>query len=193
LDDQSCIRALAAGGWRAEQAAAVLYQRYAPAFLGWLQAGSRSFRAQDAEEIVQEAFLNIVRKAREGIEVGRPESYLWQTLRNTMVDFLRRSARIPATVPESAEGHGPGWYDTTPDGADPLAELANDCVAEVWEWFERAHSEWGLVLSLQHFYGVSLSAISQAIDRSYEATRQVASTARRAFLDRVFEKCGSAS
>ena len=58
--------------------------------------------------------------------------------------------------------------------------------------FEKTHAEWGLVLSLQHFYGISLTAISQAIDRSYEATRQVASNAKRAFLSRVMEKCGAA-
>lgn len=187
------MRALARGGPAAERAAAVLYRRYAPAFLGWLRAGSRCFSAADAEEIVQEAFLNIVRKARDGIKLERPESYFWQTLRNAMVDFLRRSARAPMTVPENEGTQGQGWYERMSDGSDPLAELANDCVAEVWECFEKTHAEWGLVLALQHFYGVSLDAISQAIDRSYDATRQVASSAKRAFINRVIEKCGAVS
>ena len=60
MEDIDCIQAIALGGSGAERAASVLYRRYAPAFLGWLRAGSRSFSAEDAEEIVQEAFLNIV-------------------------------------------------------------------------------------------------------------------------------------
>ncbi len=189
MNDKECLLEISRSGPAAEEAARMLYQRYAKRFTGWVRSGSRSFDHHDAEDIVQDAFVNLFRNTHHALEAENTEAYIWQILRNSVVDFLRRSMRSPDTVPDCDDDGGSSIYERYAGEDDPLGMLELDCVVRVLESFERLHPELGLVVSLQHFYGLSLREISEAIGKGYDSTRQLASAAKRALIGKLVSEC----
>ena len=110
IDDLSHFAALAAGGTRAERALTALYEEYARRLLGLLR--SKGFQLEEAEEIVQEAFLKLYQVGCALSEVESPKAYLYRTVLNCSTDFLRRKKKA---APEM--GVEPAELDAVADSA----------------------------------------------------------------------------
>ncbi|MEU5692414.1 sigma-70 family RNA polymerase sigma factor [Actinosynnema sp. NPDC020468] len=69
----------------------------------------RGLARHDAEDVVSEAFV-VLYRAREAVRGARsPEAFAFKVLRDSLVDFRRKRARLPVPMAEEVEG----W--TAPD------------------------------------------------------------------------------
>ncbi len=89
MSEQELARRLASGDAAAFDA---LVELYAGKLLGYAQ---RSLSPSDAEDVVQEAFLVVVKKARTLAEHPNLGGFLFQTLRYLIIDRLRRQEKQP--------------------------------------------------------------------------------------------------
>jgi RNA polymerase sigma-70 factor (ECF subfamily) len=85
----------------------------------WALTGSR----HDAEDLVQETFLNVLKRPRvlrDDNEIG----YLLRALRNTYSSWYRRTAKRPAEV-QLTEGDAPVSNNDGPDAREIMEAIAS--------------------------------------------------------------------
>ena len=150
---------LSAVARRDRQAYATLHHRYAPILLGLLarMLGSRT----DAEDVLQEVFLQIWRKAGDFDERrGRPFHWLATLARSRALDRLSVLSSRSRLIAVRAH------YSASEDGSDPVDE------ASLAEGARHLRSALGqipasqrTVLLLAYFEGLSQSEIAARLDR----------------------------
>ena len=94
---------------------------------------------EDAEDLLQSAFLRAARHAERIAAMAAPAAYLRRVLVNEHLSQGRRSARRVRTVAEGAE-------PARPDAGDPLA--ARD---EAWRWLSTLAANQRAVLVLRYY------------------------------------------
>ncbi len=134
----------------------------------------------DAEDVVQEAWLRWSRADQDTIE--RPAAWLTTVVSRIGIDRLRavRRSRVDYVgpwLPEPiVEPLGHGGASTDPAAA---AELSDSLTTAFLVLLERLGPEERLVVLLVDVFGESFRTAAAALDRSEEATRQLAVRARR--------------
>lgn len=134
----------------------------------------------DAEDVVQEAWLRWSGADRAAIE--RPAAWLTTVVSRIGIDRLRAARRarvdyvgpwLPEPIVEPLDGQRLG--------ADPAeaAELADSLTTAFLVLLERLGPEERLVILLVDVFGESFRTAAAALDRSEDATRQLAVRARR--------------
>lgn len=173
---------LAAGGSAAERALESLYDEYARRLLGLLR--SRGFMMEEAEEILQEAFLKLYQAGPTLADVEAPKAYLYRTAINCSTDFLRRKKKAELEI-----GVEPGQLDSM---AEPPSEDDGfmDCLQGALEHFEDEAPERALAIRLAVIEGMTGQELADAIGRSYGATREFLSQTRKRFQALLQELCG---
>ena len=108
--DEDLLRRLAAGD---EESFRQFYQRHQAAIFRF--ALHMAGRADAAEEVVQEAFMTLIREAgRFDAKRGEPQAFLYGIARNHVRKLLERERRyVPFVDDESLKGNGTG---TAPGG-----------------------------------------------------------------------------
>ncbi len=138
----------------------------------------------DAEDVVQEAWLRWSRADRAGIE--RPAAWLTTVVSRIGIDHLRaaRRARVDYVGPWLPEPIVEP-IDRAPRAHDPAeaAELADSLTTAFLVLLERLGPEERLAVLLVDVFGESFRTAAAALDRSEEATRQLAVRARRKLRD----------
>ena len=100
---------------------------------------------QDAEEIVQEAFLRLYRHMRAGGNEENLRGWIYQVAHNLSVNFHKSRRRLIETTPELWEQLSQSWLDSAPgpeeqllqkerilrvhDGLSKLTQLQRDCLS----------------------------------------------------------------
>jgi len=177
-DDQRSFALIRQGGKMRDQGVTLLYRNYAAHFRKfYLYQG---LNAADADDIVQETFVNIVRHC-ESYQGDSPlAAWLWRIARNCMNDHFRRTKPRPA---ENLDDDG--WSDLERNSdtirtfdPPPANETLEDCVDRGFAEFAKKFSERARVLSLV-MEGFDTAHIAAAIQRSPGATREYISQCRK--------------
>ncbi len=181
VDDLALFAGLAAGGAQAERALASLYDEYARRLLGLLR--SKGFTMEEAEDIVQEAFLKLYRAGKSLADVETPRAYLYRTVLNCSTDFLRRKKKA-----EPEMGVEPGELDAVADSPSE-DEGFMDCLQGALGRFEAESPDRALAIRLAVIEGMTGQELADAIGRSYGAAREFLSQTRKRFQALLKELC----
>lgn len=161
-----------------DQGVAALYRKYAPHFRKfYLYQGMNT---ADAEDIVQEVFIKIVRHGDSFSGESPFEAWLWSIVRNSMNDHFRRTKVRPSVNMTDEEwdilqneSAAMRTYDPPPKG-----ETLEDCVGQAFAAFAKKFSERAHVLSMT-MEGFDTAHIAAVINRTPGATREFISQSRK--------------
>lgn len=141
---------------------------YGPRLFGYLYrlTGSR----EDAEDLLQEVFLRLVRTVGEYTHDGRFEAWLFRIAANLARDHARRSARAPRIAQLDAAGGGmpADGQDVLgrrePDAKGPDARMIlSESVDAVQKALARLSAAEREVVMLRHFSDLTFAEISDAM------------------------------
>lgn len=177
-DDQRSFNLIRQGGKLREQGVESLYRSYASHFRKfYLYQG---LNMADADDIVQETFVNIVRHCDKYQGDSPLAAWLWRIARNCMNDHFRRTKARPA---ENLDEEGWRTLEQESEAMHtfdlPQAkESLEECVEHAFAEFAKKFSERAHVLSLV-MEGFDTVHIATAIQRSPGATREYISQCRK--------------
>jgi RNA polymerase sigma-70 factor (ECF subfamily) len=161
-----------------------LYEEGLPHVYGYLLR--RSDKAT-AEDLTQEVFLDLARRARGGGAHELTVGWLMVVARSRLLDHVRarqradRKLRLAWSATDAQERDGMVDVDPTDAGLEPATERALDALPQVQR----------CVLVLHHLDGYSVGEVATAIGRSVRATESLLARARRAFRT-AFEEASDA-
>lgn len=191
MNDDECVRVIASGGAAQEAAVALLFERYYRKFLSYLTI--RRVAAQDAEDIVQDVFVNVVNSLRgSNTEVKSARAYLYRSLHNRFVDHLR------SRRPEIREAELAGNNDN--EDAAIIERIADKLGFEdedlgFLECFQRAlrrffdadrDSGTAIQMSVEGFSGEELAEV---LGRTHGAAREFLRQCRKKFQALLKDVC----
>lgn len=178
MDDQNSLSLIRQGGKMRDKGIALLYRKYAAHFRKfYLYQG---LNVADAEDTVQETFINIIRHC-DNYEGDSPlEAWLWSIARNCMIDHFRRIKSRPADTLDDD-----GWDGLEQNseamrvfGPPPAGETLEECVERGFAEFAKKFSERAHALSLM-MEGFDMNHIAANIQRTPGATREFISQSRK--------------
>ena len=183
-DDLNSLNLIRQGGMMRDQGVAELYRKYGKQFRDKFLR--QRLNVADAEDIVQETFINIVRHCDK--YNGSPlRAWLWLIANNCMNDHFRRTKARPS-LNFDAEGwemleRKPEAYGAEPDAMlkfdpQPGNESLEDCVERGFAEFTKVFGERAHVLSLV-MEGFDTAHIAATIQRTPGATREFISQSRK--------------
>jgi RNA polymerase sigma-70 factor, ECF subfamily len=178
IDEQHGFNLICQGGKLRDQGVTLLFRKYAAHFRKFYLYQGLS--AADAEDIVQETFIKIVRKC-DTYQADAPlAAWLWTIARNCMNDHFRR-VKVRPTDNFDDEG-----WDALEQQSEHMRVFDNpresdtleECVARGFAEFAKKFSERAHVLSLL-MEGFDTNHIAAVIQRNPGATREYISQCRK--------------
>lgn len=178
--DRALLAQLQRSGRAREQAVNALYDGYGPAFQRYFER--HGVDAAQAEDLVQEVFVNIVRGADHYRGEAPPSAWLWSIARNALISHRRGSRVRWVGLPEETEEDGDGWQ--IPDPADPVdAQLCEealiDCIRREFARFAAKHADRAHALGLIAFHGWKPAEVAEYLGRTGGAAREYLSQCRK--------------
>lgn len=175
-DDADCLEMIARGGAARRAAVNWLYNEYQPRFR--LYFLKNRVPEAEAEDVVQDTFVSIVRF----IDKFRSESdvavWLWKVARNCLIDHVRRSGRKPHLVDvdlmEAQATEASGQKNDPGGGLD-------ECVGSAFQAFSERDPERASALRLVAIEGWSGKEIAEYLGRTPGAAREYLSQCRKFF------------
>jgi len=173
LDDTECMELISRGGRSRERGIVDLFDRYAtPIYRYFVRSGlSRA----DAEDLVQEVFVQVVRKIDSCRGSASVRGWIWAVARNRLISALRKN-HPEFTGDDSDAEAGESQLDSISGMA---ADAIEECVKDGFHRFSKAHSERAQALALLSFQEMSISEVAQFLGRSVGATREYLSQCRK--------------
>lgn len=172
--DLTWVRLIAAGGAAAEKAVVSLFREYRRPLLAFLIR--HGVPPDQAEDVLQEAFIRVVRGASGFRAEAAVSSWLYQIARNLAVDLARTPKREEQLDDE-------GWsYVADRVACTNEAEAAqaiDDCVNQGFAAFARQHPERAEALRRAALDGWSVREVAQFLSRTEAATREYLSQVRK--------------
>jgi RNA polymerase sigma-70 factor (ECF subfamily) len=136
------IALLRTGGRPREAAVTQIYRRYGAAFERYFRR-NRATDAQ-AEDLVQEVFIKMIRAIDSYKGEGAFEAWLWSIARNTLISAMRQTeslVELDAMETSLGEALLASHSGTATDPA------ARDCVRRAFDEFAQTHREYAEVLT----------------------------------------------
>lgn len=165
MDDATAVAKARAGD---EQAFRLLVERHSRAL--FKLASRMTGNEQDAEDVVQDAFLKAYRSLDRFEERSQVGSWLYRIAANCAFDVLRRRQRRDSRV-ESLDGEDVLEPEAQGPGPDRLA-LGGDVRRHVEEALERMSPRERAAFVLRHFEGRSLKEIEAALGIDTTSVKQ---------------------
>jgi RNA polymerase sigma-70 factor (ECF subfamily) len=173
VNEQKCIEEIRRGGEQRTEAISRLYRAWAHRFLAYFQ--NHRVPHNDAEDLVQEVFVSVVRHCQKFRGDSRIEAWIWKIARNCLIDYFRR-ARPEEPVDEDdlirLAGSDSHLDRNTSEGLE-------NCVSVAFAEFAQAHPDRAEVLRLVAFDGWDVGEISVMLNRTLGATREYLSQCRK--------------
>lgn len=183
-DDQALVAALQGDAAARRQALAALYEEHAERLRRYFVAQRLS--RDEAEDRVQDTFVNVLRNLDGYRGDSRFSAWLWAIARNELLMFLRSAKRR-----EIAAG------DEMPEPSDPdhaphpgLIDSLQDCVQQAMASFEQSYRDYAHVIRLVSFYEWGIADVAAFLGKKPGATREYLSQSRKRlapFLERCLE------
>ncbi len=189
-EDLKLLRAVAAGKRGANKALEQLYTSYAQPFFSFLR--KRGMSKEDAEEIIQKTFVNLMGRKLSVDKVDNARAYLWRCLRYAWQDHLRDNQNEPANTPTPAdESAADLLLERLTDDSAPIDDVLGlkDCLGRMWASFSREHEERATAIYLAVVEGWSREDLAEFLGRSYGATREFISQCRKRFVQAFAQTC----
>jgi RNA polymerase sigma-70 factor (ECF subfamily) len=148
-----------------EEGYRALLDAYGQRLYGYFFRATRSHH--DAEDMLSELTLKLVRTLKRYDERGRFEPWLFRVAANMVRDRIRRARANPRAMSLSAEGDGGdplAWHlpgDSTPVDAGMLAGEASAALNEALEKLDATTRE---MILLRHFGEMSFKEIAEMFD-----------------------------
>jgi RNA polymerase sigma-70 factor (ECF subfamily) len=123
-------------------------------------------RPHDAEDLVQEVFVRVVRMIEHYRHDGRFEAWLFRIARNLARDRARQVGRTPDTSPLGGvheELLAAGGPRQTPGPSPPEALEAAEGVDRLQEGLARLNAEEREVIMLRHYSNMSFSEVAELL------------------------------
>lgn len=177
-NDQKCFELIRQGGHKRDEGVSALYRNHVARFRRFFiyKCGS----ATDADDLVQETFVKIVRDCGSYRGESLPQAWLWQIARNCLNDYYRRKKiRLTENLDDD------GWTALEQNSPElqvidpPLAgDTLEDCVSRGFREFAKKQPERAYVLSLV-VDGHDTRYVSTFLNRTEGATREYLSQCRK--------------
>jgi len=173
MDDHGCLNLIRNGGAGSEHGLSMLFRRYATPFKRYFIKHGLSLA--DAEDMVQDAFVSIVRHAKGFRGECDIKLWLWKIARNTMLSQFRKKNHQHEDIDDIA--------DILPGKEVPeCASLSLDeCVKQAFSRFSKQQPEKAETLTLASVQGWSTKELAEFLGRTLGATREYISQCRKHF------------
>jgi len=180
MDDEQDLKALElirASGKKRQLGIQLLYQNYYDRFRSY--GVRRGLKSEDADEVSQNAFVNIVRYC-ENFKGDAPvlKGWLWRILRNCYIDFV--TAQPPASPKPVSDENGNDIEENYEDIKES-DEDAVECVRNAFLEFYVEQEEAADALYLSTIEGWSSKELAEYLDRTDGATREYLRQCRKKF------------
>ena len=179
------------GGKAASGALETLYIRYAQRFFSFLR--KRGLNKEDAEEVIQKTFVNLMTRNLNTSSIQNARAYLWRCLRYAWQDHLRANSTDPGSFAENPmdEESVLGLLDRLSNEDAPVDDMLGlrDCLGRMWAQFSEEHEERATALYLAVVEGWSREDLAEFLERSYGATRDFLSQCRKRFVEAFSKMC----
>jgi len=186
VTEDQIIKLIRAGGRAAEAGIKALYQTTSQPMLRFFV--SRGVSGDEAEDILQESIVKIVRGAGGYSGQGTAKAWIWQVARNCLTDYLRKQMRL---AEHEAVFDDEAWNrleDVTASPTPTTTEFSvDDCVEAGIAMFAKRVPDRVYVLTLQ-MEGNSIEEIASRIGRTVGATKEYLSQCRKK-LQPFLEHC----
>ena len=132
--------------------------------------------AEEAQDIVQEGFVKILKAAPRYRPSAKFRTYLFRVIARLCLDFRSKKRPIPtADLPEVADG-----------SANPESLLVSkESAIEVRKALDTLPAKQRLAIVLQHYEGLNYQQIAQALDISAKAVDSLLQRARLSLRQRL--------
>jgi RNA polymerase sigma-70 factor, ECF subfamily len=175
--DRASLAKIQAGGRALGEGTSELYKSYRHIFMAYFQRNSVD--SAQAEDLLQEVFMNVVRRAGDFRAESSVSTWLWTIARNKLIDHSR-SRRPEVNLDED------GWaavenglaHETLPQG-EP--HQLDECVSKAFQIFANQAPERAEALRRMTLDGWSIEQVAQFIGRTPGATREYLSQCRKKF------------
>ncbi|MGF1529504.1 MAG: RNA polymerase sigma factor [Candidatus Competibacterales bacterium] len=179
-EERTWLAQLATGSPKAKEAATrQLFRRYAPAFQRFYER--QHLPPAQAEELVQEVFIAVLRSADDYRGDAPVGAWLWRIARNALTSQYRRRRLDTVDDGEAALAF------VADGGLTPEGDLLEDeyvaCVRHQFEAFAVAHPKHAAALRLVAFEGLKPQEVAGRIGRTVPATREFLSQCRKRIKD----------
>ena len=185
--DQTSLDGIRRGGATRAEGIVRLYRAYARRFLGYFL--KHRVPREQAEELVQDVFVSIVRHCGEFRGEARIDAWMWAIARNALIDHVRRQR--PEVALQDDELLDAAGATVDPPSHD--ARDLEDCVRRAYAAFAAAHEDRAQVLALVVYEEWDISDVAAMVRRTPGATREYLSQCRkklRPFLEPCRELLG---
>ncbi len=185
--DRFLLARIERGGREREAAVSELCHRYGPAFQRYFER--HDVDAAQAEDLVQEVFIKIVRGANQFRGDATPNAWLWSIARYTLISY-QRGHHLEFVDPPVGDDEEE-W--AIPDPACPVddqlrEEALIDCVRREFARFAAKYADRAHALALVAFHGWQPADVARYLDRSAGATREYLSQCRK-LLQPFLHRC----
>jgi RNA polymerase sigma factor (sigma-70 family) len=177
MSEEELIGEIRKGGRAMHLALRVLYDTTGPHMVRFFVY--QGVPADEAQDILQETLVKVVRKVDTYQGEGTARAWIWQIARNCLVDHQRAAGRVAEHVVAVNDEQWDVLVETTPGPADcAVGETADECVSLGLDDFAGRMPERALVLTLQ-MDGMSITEIAERIGRTTRATTVYLSECRK--------------
>ena len=147
----------------------ILYKNMSQSFKGFLF--NQKFTKEQTEEVLQEAFIKIIKNFKAVKNETSFEAWCWQILRNSKNDYLReiKKNRSAMTVNEIENVEDSEMTKNIQQTV--IDQSIDDCVALGIQKFNAADPDRGYAILLQ-MDGYAIKDIAMRIDRTPAATKE---------------------
>ncbi len=173
MTDDECLRALRRGGKARIDAISHLYRTYARRFLAYFL--KHRVAHQNAEELVQDVFVNVVRHSADFHGEARFDAWMWAIVRNALIDHFRRQRPEEQVDDDTLELLVNARADPPSDSGVGL----EDCVHRAYTIFAEVYADRAEILARVAFDGWSIEDVAAALKRTPGATREYLSQCRK--------------
>ena len=202
MTDDDLLQEITAGGARQSAALKTLYMGKGKAFGRFFL--SKGLSRYDADDVLQETFLKILKSAESFRVEGKANAWMWQIARNALMDHYRQKPSETTLDDEgwknlevvehqrrktaNTSADEANWEQVSSDNSvassaawttDP-SRAAEECVTQGLARFALAEPDRAYAIELV-VEGVEGNEIADRIGRTYTATRQYLTQCRKAF------------
>ncbi|MCW2314355.1 RNA polymerase sigma factor [Rhodoferax antarcticus] len=188
-EDQLALQRISSGGRAGEKALEQLYRTYRRPMLAFARGRGRGLSLEEAEDVVQQVFIQVAQKAQTFRGDSAVSSWLFTMVRNAVVDLFRANHREVQLTEE-------GWdaiIDQTPDELacplmpDPKKAL-QDCFDKAYAAFRKANPAAAEVVYRYMDLDWNTQELAQFLGRNAGAAREYLSQCKKK-LKQYVEPC----
>lgn len=179
MTEEEIIMLIRTGGKALDAGVKALYQSAAQPMLRFFVYQGMS--GDDAQDVLQETIVKIVRSADSFGGTGTAKAWIWQVARNCLIDHQRKQGSLGQHETAVNDEQWARLEETTPAPASLAAVSAgavDQCVEDGLGKFSNQEPERAYVLTLQ-MEGLSVADIGERIGRTVAATKEYLSQCKK--------------